>query len=124
MRYTLLVLNGPDSGSSGRHALEFAKALYLAEHEVACVFFYDAGVLTALSGCEPVADEDDLRKGWQHFAQTTGTRLLACVASASRFGVGDGRTLKDRCLPEFAIAGLGELIESSSESDRFMTFAD
>lgn len=124
MRYTLLVLSPPHSGSSARHALEFAKAVCHAGHDIACVFFYDAGVLTALSHCESPDDEDDLRSGWQSFAQSTGTRLVACVASAVRFGIGEGQTLADRCLPEFTIAGLGELIESSSESQRFLTFAD
>ncbi|WOJ94183.1 sulfurtransferase complex subunit TusD [Congregibacter variabilis] len=124
MRYTLLVLSPPDIGPSARHALEFAKAVCQGGHEVACVFFYDAGVLTALSHCEPPADEDDLRSGWQSFAQSTGTPLVACVASAVRFGLGDGQTHTDRCLPEFTIAGLGALIESSSTSQRFLTFAD
>ncbi|EED33030.1 sulfur relay protein TusD/DsrE [gamma proteobacterium NOR5-3] len=124
MRYTLLVLTPPDSGASARHALEFAKAVCLAGHDVACVFFYDAGVLTALSQCEAAADESDLREGWQDFAQTTGTPLVACVASVARFGLGDGRELHERCLPQFTIAGLGELIEASSDSQRFLTFAD
>ena len=91
MQYTLLVLSPPDSGSSCRHALEFAKAACAAGHEIACVFFYDAGVLTALTATESSADEEDLRGNWQAFAQDTGTRLIACVASALRFGLGDGR---------------------------------
>jgi tRNA 2-thiouridine synthesizing protein D len=124
MRYTLLVLSPPDSGASARHALEFAKAVCIAGHDIACVFFYDAGVLTALAHTEAVADEDDLRAGWQSLAQTSGIRLFACVASAQRFGVGDGRSPQDRCLPYFSIAGLGELVESSAESQRFLTFAD
>ncbi|WOJ95820.1 sulfurtransferase complex subunit TusD [Congregibacter brevis] len=124
MRYTLLVLSPPDSGSSCRHALEFAKAVCLAGHEIVCVFFYDAGVLTAVAGAEPSADEEDLRGNWQAFAQDTGTRLIACVASALRFGLGDGRSDKERCRPEFAVAGLGEFVDASSNSDRLLTFAD
>ncbi|MDP5055214.1 MAG: sulfurtransferase complex subunit TusD [Congregibacter sp.] len=124
MRYTLLVLSPPDTGASARHALEFAKAVCLAGHHIACVFFYDAGVLTALAHTQAVADEDDLRAGWQSLAQTSGVRLLACVASAQRFGIGDGRPPQDRCAQGFSIAGLGELIEASTSSQRFLTFAD
>lgn len=124
MRYTLLVLGHPDSGSSARQALEFAKAACVAGHEIACVFFYDAAVLTALTHCEAVPDEQDIRRHWQHFAKTSNTPLVACVASAARFGLTDGQTLRDRCLCEFTIAGLGELVEASSTSDRFLTFAD
>jgi tRNA 2-thiouridine synthesizing protein D len=122
MRYTLLVLTPPDGGSSARHALEFAKALLAAGHDIGCVFFYDAGVLTALAGAESAQDEFDLRTDWGIFAQDCGIRLLVCVASAARFGVGSG-PLSGQLLPAFAIAGLGELIESSGQSDRLLTFA-
>ncbi len=124
MRYTLLVLSPPDGGSSARQALEFAKALRRGEHDIACVFFYDAGALTALAGCEPSADEENLRGAWQAIGEAGNIPLIVCVASAQRFGIGDGRDLKDRCLPGFAIAGLGEFIEASSNSDRLMTFGD
>ncbi|EAQ97926.1 sulfurtransferase complex subunit TusD [Congregibacter litoralis] len=124
MRYALLVLSPPDSGSSSRQALEFAKALGRAKHNVASVFFFDAGALTALTACESSADEEDLRKEWQALGEDGGIPLFACVASAQRFGVGDGRNLEERCLPGFAIAGLGELIEASSIADRLMTFGD
>jgi tRNA 2-thiouridine synthesizing protein D len=122
MRYTLLVLTPPDSGSSARHALGFAQALCDAGHEIHCVFFYDAGVLTALADTEAAQDERDLRAGWTSLAQEKAVRLLACVASAVRFGLGEDAA-SGRMHAAFRIAGLGELIEASSESDRLMTFA-
>ena len=52
MRYTLLILSPPDHGYSNGHALDFARSLLESGHELACVFFYDAGVLTGLATAE------------------------------------------------------------------------
>lgn len=120
MRYTLLVLTAPDMGSSPRHALRFAQAADAAGHTIDCVFFFDAGVLTALAGCEGSQDEDDLRGEWTQLHNALGAPLLACVASAARFGIGED---PGRLQPGFTIAGLGELIESTRSCDRFLTFA-
>ena len=122
MRYTLLVLTPPDSGASARHALGFARAAVEAGHELACVFFFDAGVLTALTGAEAAQDEFDLRDAWSAFASETSCPLLACVASAARFGLGEDPS-GDRLRSGFSIAGLGELVDASSRSDRLLTFA-
>lgn len=119
MRFTLLVLTPPDGGASARHALAFARAVLAQGHQLACVFFFDAGVLTALAGARAPADEEDLRAGWQALRRETGTPLLACVASAERFGVQACREGADAA---FAIAGLGELIEAGNRSDRLLTF--
>jgi len=120
MRYTLLVLTPPDLGSSPRHALSFAEAVGRAGHEIGCVFFFDAGVLTALADCESPQDEPDLRAGWARLHEAWNIPLLACVASAARFGIAED---SPRLLPGFTIASLGELVESSSHCDRFLTFA-
>lgn len=123
MRYTLLVLTPPDLGASNRHALEFARALLSAGHELCSVFFYDAGVLTALAGTEAAQDEDDLREGWRELASKYTLPLHACVASAARFGLGQDNA-SDRLLPGFSICGLGELIDASARAERLLTFAD
>lgn len=117
MRYLLLVLTPPDLGSSARHALAFARTVASSEHELACVFFYDAGVLTAAL-TDPPQDEEDLRAGWCSLAREHAIELVACVASAQRFGVsGDAQRH-----PEFSVAGLGTLVEASASADRVLTF--
>ncbi|MFT7289210.1 MAG: tRNA 2-thiouridine synthesizing protein D [Halieaceae bacterium] len=120
MRYTLLILSPPDAGASARHAVEFAGALIDAGHEILCVFFYDAGVLTAAKSASPAQDESDLRARWQSLAQSAEVPLFVCVASAARFGISEDETTR---LPAFAVGGLGELIEAGTRSDRLMTFA-
>lgn len=131
MLVALLVLSPPDTGDAHRHAIGFAEAVVHGGHELSCVFFQDAGVLTALSGCEVPQDEPDARARWQVLARDHGVSLFACVASAARFGVtaprssgpdDDGGT--SRLLPGFNVGGLGELVEASHRSDRLLTFAD
>lgn len=123
MRFSLLVLSPPDSGAANGHALAFARALVEAGHSLQCAFFHDSGALTALDGCEAPQAEPDLRAGWQMLAREHGAPLVACVASAARFGIGaDPATA--RLLPGFVIGGLGELIEASTHSDRLLTFGD
>jgi len=119
MRYTLLVLTPPDAGASARHALHFARAAIDAGHALQCVFFFDAGVLTALPGCDAPADEEDLRVGWRELHREHRTPLLACVASAERFGVAHACNGDEAA---FSVAGLGELIQASRDSDRLLTF--
>jgi tRNA 2-thiouridine synthesizing protein D len=122
MRFTLLVLTPPDAGASARHALGFARAAQAAGHDIGCVFFFDAGVLTALAGADAPQDEYDLRAGWSEFAAAADCRLLACVASAARFGLGENAD-RGRLRDGFEIAGLGELVDAGTTSDRLLTFA-
>lgn len=120
MRFTLLVLTPPDAGSGARHALGFAEAVLSAGHELACVFFFDAGALTALTEPRAPGDERDLRAGWAALHREAGTPLLACIASAERFGVDASCTGADA---PFTLAGLGDLIDAAGRSDRLLTFS-
>ena len=121
MRFTLLVLSPPDTGPGNRHALRFAEAVLAAGHELICVFFYDAGVLTALAHTEAPQEEADLRARWDGLSDAT--HLIACVASAARFGLGDFEH-SARFRSGFSAAGLGELIAACRRSHRLLTFAD
>jgi tRNA 2-thiouridine synthesizing protein D len=123
MRFTLLVLSAPDLGAANRHALRFARAALDADHELACVFFQDSGVLTALQDCEAPQAEEDLRTSWQHLARDTEAPLAVCSASAARFGVADGGGV-DHMRDGFALRGLGDLVLAQGQSDRVLTFAD
>jgi tRNA 2-thiouridine synthesizing protein D len=123
MRFTLLVLSPPDLGVSNGHALDFARAALEAGHELACVFFQDAGVLTGGRGYEPPQAERDLRTAWSDLGERHGTPLVLCSASALRYGVATdagGAALREG----FSIHGLGDLIEANASSDRLLTFGD
>ena len=119
MRFTLLVLSAPDAGASARHALHFARELLTGDQELECVFFFDAGVLTAAREARSASDEEDLRSAWGELAESHGLRLFACIASAERFGVAAACKEPDA---HFQLAGLGELVAASDRSDRLVTF--
>ncbi len=123
MRYTLLVLSPPDHGYSNGHALDFARNLLASGHELACVFFFDAGVLTGLATAEAPQDERNLRAEWSALAQEQNARLVLCVASAARFGLGESPA-PDTLQSGFAVAGLGDLAEARGTSNRLLTFGD
>jgi tRNA 2-thiouridine synthesizing protein D len=123
MRFTLLVLAAPDLGAGNGHALRFARAALDAGHTIDLVFFQDAGVLTALTGCEAPQAEDDLRAAWSDLGTQHELALVTCSASAARYGVDDGRDLT-RLLPGFSVAGLGELAAAGARCDRLLTFSD
>ena len=122
MHFTLLVLAAPDLGAGNGHALRFARAALTAGHAIELVFFQDAGVLTGLAGCEAPQAEDDLRLAWSDLGTGHGLSLVACSASAARFGVDDGRDMS-RLMPGFTVGGLGELATARTRSDRVLTFA-
>lgn len=118
MRFTLLVLTSPEGGSSARHALAFARAATHAGHELACVFFYDEGVLTAAGGT-PGGGEMDLREGWASIATSNAVPLLLCTASVARFGVEGAASTE---AGYFSIGSLGDLVAAQASSDRLLTF--
>lgn len=123
MRFTLLVLSAPDLGVCNGHALDFALAALDSGHEIACVFFQDAGVLTGGRGFEAPQAERDLRSEWDALGRRHGTPLVLCSASALRYGVATdsgGPALRDG----FSVRGLGDLVEANASSDRLLTFAD
>lgn len=124
MRFALLVLSPPDLGAANRHALGFVRAALDGGHAIVCVFFQDAGVLTALDGCEAPQDENDLRAGWQTLARDRRLDLFACVASAARFGLLPDGDESARVMSGFRIGGLGELVDAAQRSDRLLTFGD
>ena len=122
MRFTILVLTPPECGDANARAAAFVGQLLEAGHDLACVFFHDAGVLTGLNASEAPQDEADVRDSWTQLAQDRGARLIACVASAARHGVAS-EAVPGRLAAGFEIGGLGELVEASAVSDRLLTFA-
>ena len=56
---------------------------------------------------------------WTKLAQDHNIDLVVCVAAALRRGIKD-----ENLAPGFRISGLGQLIESGIQSDRYVTFGD
>ena len=99
---SLLIKNEPVVTSA---ALRFAKASSNTDVRMHCVFFYGKGVLHA-TGQE--------KQFWSDWSHAVGARLVLCSASAETFGL----TADDN----FAVEGLGDLIEAGLASDKVVSF--
>jgi len=128
MRFALMV-TGPAYGTQqASSALQFARALLEAGHELISVFFYREGVYNANQLTSPASDEFDVVRGWQALHQQSGVALHICVAAALRRGIADATEAERLGLaganlqPGFTLSGLGALAQAALTCDRMVQF--
>ena len=128
MRFALMV-TGPAYGTQqASSALQFARALLGAGHELVSVFFYREGVYNANQLTSPASDEYDLVRAWQSLNQQHGVELHICVAAALRRGVSDANEAQRLGLSAanlndgFSLSGLGALAQAALTCDRMVQF--
>lgn len=128
MRFTILV-TGPAYGTQqASSALQFARALLNAGHELISVFFYREGVYNANQLTAPASDEFDVVRAWQQLHTDHGVALEICVAAALRRGVTDETEAQQlglagaNLLPGFTLSGLGALAQAALTCDRMVQF--
>ncbi|HSH44088.1 MAG TPA: sulfurtransferase complex subunit TusD [Arenicellales bacterium] len=130
MKFTVVVNEGPCQHQAALSAYHFTRALLEKGHSVARVFFYHDGVNNGTCLTAPPQDEPNVAKLWSRLGQAQGLDMVVCVAAAQRRGVMDEREAARHSLPAanlapgFRIAGLGQLIDASIESDRLVVFGD
>lgn len=128
MRFAIMV-TGPAYGTQqASSALQFARALLDAGHELISVFFYREGVYNANQLTAPASDEYDLVRAWQQLHTQHQVALHICVAAALRRGVTDENEARQLGLaganlqPGFTLSGLGELAQAALTCDRMVQF--
>lgn len=128
MRFALMV-TGPAYGTQqASSALQFARALLEAGHELMSVFFYREGVYNANQFTSPASDEFDLVRAWQTLNQQHGVELHICVAAALRRGITDAAESERLGLAGanlhagFSLSGLGALAQAALTCDRMVQF--
>ena len=128
MRFTIVVQCSPQSSSDSLNALRFSAATLEAGHTIDKIFFYGNGVSNANALSLTPQDEVSVPKQWHDFIEKNSVDALICISSAAQRGIindTEAERLKINnvsCLPSFRIAGLGELIEASRQSDRVIQF--
>ena len=109
MKYTLVVMTGPDNGMGHVRARGFAQALAQQGHRLQRVFFYGDGVRAAQG------ETPQCQQFWTTLAESEGSELVLCSASAERYGLTEP-------VPPFTLLGLGALMEAGFDSDRIISF--
>jgi tRNA 2-thiouridine synthesizing protein D len=119
LRLGIVVNEGPYTHQASDSAYRFTKAALEKGHEIFRVFFYHDGVNNATRLTEPPQDDRNIVNRWSKLAAEHKVDLVVCVAAALRRGIRD-----ENLAAGFRISGLGQLIESSIQADRMVTFGD
>ena len=119
MKLGILVNEGPYTHAASDSAYLFCKAALAAGHEIQRVFFYHDGVNNASRLTEPPQDDRHIVNRWSKLATEHKLDLVVCVAAALRRGIKE-----DNLAEGFRISGLGQLIETSIQAERLVTFGD
>ena len=119
MNIGILINEGPYTHEATDSAYLFARAAIEKGHQVSRVFFYHDGVNNSTRLTEPPQDDRHIVNRWTKLAQDHSIDLVVCVAAALRRGIKD-----ENLAPGFRISGLGQLIESGIQADRYVTFGD
>lgn len=130
MIFTLIINSAPysNANSSSYQALQFAKALVQAGNSIHRLFFYGDGVYNLNAQAVTPQGEFDLTAAWVDFIREHQLESVVCIAAAARRGILDDSEAKRQqknaatLLEGSTLAGLGQLIEATTVSDRVITF--
>ena len=128
MKFSIVIYAAPYSSESPATALRFSKSLLAQGHELYRLFFFGDGVHNASKLTVVAQDEINLQQQWNELIEEHDIDSVICVSSALRRGVLD-QTEADRHELDTAsanessnIAGLGQLIDATLQSDRVVNF--
>ena len=128
MKFSIQINASPYGSGAGHRALRFIHALLEQGHEVFRVFFYQDGIYHGFRYAVPPDDEYQFPAQWSELAKRYGIDLVLCISAAQRRGLlvaeeAERQGKLDNDLAEgFRISGLGQLIEATLVSDRFIVF--
>ncbi len=121
--FSLHVLGGQPT-TSVYSALQFTRSVYKLGHTLRAVFFNAEAVYIAL---DQASDEFNVAQDWINLSQQYDFKLLLCSTATKHHGVLSNTEAEllnkaPSLRAGFELAGLGELIELSQHSTRFIVF--
>ncbi len=128
MKFAIQINTSPYHSNAGHTAYQFINAALAQKHEIFRVFFYHDGIYHALKYTTPPDDEFALTKQWSNLAHQHQIDLVVCISAAQRRGLlcadeSHRQGKQDNDLADgFRISGLGQLVEATLVSDRFIVF--
>lgn len=126
-KFSLVVTSSPFDQQGAVSAINFARAIIEAQHELVGVFFYQGGVHNANALQSIPTDEFQPYSAWLELAQQ-GVPLHVCVSAAARRGVISATDAAEQGIPRsnlkspFQASGLGQLVELMNDADRVVQF--
>jgi len=121
-------MSHPASGHGSRIAAMFARSALARGHRIHRVFFLDHGAAVGAAGAVFPQDEENPLELWTELAAAHSLELVLCVSSALRRGMLDtGEAVRHErgtatIHHAFTIAGLGQLVDAWTSSERLVTF--
>jgi tRNA 2-thiouridine synthesizing protein D len=126
MIFSLAVYAAPYSSQASNTAYQFATALLEQGHTLHRIFFYHDGVHHATTLASPPQDELNLYQAWNELASKHD--LVICIAAALKRGILNSEEAKrydksaHNLSDNYSLSGLGQLVDATIVSDRFITF--
>lgn len=127
MIFAIALLAGPQDPAA-RSALNFARAVLEAGHEINRLFFYRDAVHLASNLAVQPQDESDIASEWRDFINTNELDAVVCIAAALRRGVLNEaeanrweRPVANSGKP-WELSGLGQWVDAIQMADRAVTF--
>lgn len=128
MKFSIVIYAAPYASEAAHSALQFTRSLLVQGHQVYRLFFFGDGVHNANRFAVTTQDEVNLQQAWNQLIQDHDLDAVVCVSSSLKRGIMDqaeanrheldGSTL----LTSMEIAGLGQLVDATSNSDRVINF--
>ena len=128
LKFTIVVHSAPYSSQGAHTALKFCQALVSGGHEIYRLFFFREGVSNLNRLAVVAQDEVSLQSRWDELIQSNSIDAVACVTSSLKRGVIDQQEAKRYEQPALnltdnaSIAGLGQLVDATQNSDRVLNF--
>ena len=128
MKFSIVVYAAPYSSEAAVTAFNFTQAVLDQGHDIYRLFFFGDGVHNANKLTVVAQDEINLQQQWDELIKSRKLDAVVCVSSAIRRGIVDAGESKRHQLnatsmhDSFEIAGLGQLIDATVNSDRVVNF--
>lgn len=130
MKFTLVLLTGPNNYQSSHTAIEFARAAIKKGHQIYRVFFAAEGVLHGSLLNTPPQDEVNLAHEWQQLIEQHNIDAVVCVSASLKQGILNPQESQRYQKPShnlsdaMTLSGLGQLIDATVNCDRVITFGN
>lgn len=128
MKFSIVVYAAPYSSEAAVTAFNFTRTLLAQGHDIYRLFFFGDGVHNANRLSVVAQDENNLQQQWDKLIRDHELDSVICVSSAVNRGILDEQESRRHEFDAVSahasseLAGLGQLIDATINSDRVINF--